>query len=339
MRKMAVPTQTSTKPLCNKLLTLVVAITVSVGAGQDCTKTQVFIDTDIGSDFDDSVAIAFALKSPTLEVRFILTATGDVTARTKVAAKYLQLAELDYVPLGVGLPDKPSAAVTLAAWAQDYDLKDYKGGVFLNGTDEMGKRILQSPCKDNVILEIAPAANMPYLLSKYPGIVKKARVKAMAGSIHRGYDNSSTPTTEYNVKMCPKCMRELFQSGMNVTITPLDTCGVFRLDVEYLRQLLIPPLPLPSAIVTSWTYWCTYEICTPQVHTDVFYDVVGTFLAHPDPQTLLNIQPLKIWVTDDGYTVVDDAKGTPMEVALTWKANGLHQLQALFTTAVTKPVV
>ena len=165
---MAVLAQTSTKPLCSKLLALVLAITVSVGAGQDCTKTQVFIDTDIGSDFDDSVAIAFALKSPTMEVRFILTATGDVTARTKVAAKYLELAELDYVPLGVGLPDKPSAAVTLATWAQDYDLKDYKGGVFLNGTDEMG-RGPGSPCKD-IVIPRSPAANMPYLLSKYPAL-------------------------------------------------------------------------------------------------------------------------------------------------------------------------
>ena len=322
------------------LLLLLVLAVVSVGAGPDCTKTQVFIDTDIGTDFDDSVAIAYALKSPTLEVCFILTATGDVLARTKVAAKYLQLAGLDYVPLGVGLPNQNSSGVNgLFTWAQDYDLSDYKGGVFLNGTEEMGRRIVESPCKDVVILEIAPASNMPYLLSKYPVIAKKARVKAMAGSIHRGYDNSSTPTNEYNVKTCPKCMRELFQSGMNVTITPLDTCGVFRLDVEYLRQLLIPPLPLPSAIVTSWTYWCTYQTCTPQVHTDVFFDVVGAFLTHPDPQMLLNFQLLKIWVTDDGYTVVDDAKGTPLDVALTWKDNGLQQLQALFTAAVTNPAL
>ena len=202
------------------VLLLVLAL-VSVGGGQDCTKTQVFIDTDIGSDFDDSVAIAYALKSPTLEVRFILTATGDVVARTKVAAKYLQVAGLDDVPLGVGLLNQNSTgAKGLFNWAKEYNLSDYKGGVFTEGSDEMGRRIMESPCKDIVILEIAPAVNMPYLLSKYPGIEKKASVKAMAGSIYRGYDNSSKPSDEYNVKTCPKCMRELFQSGMNVTITP-----------------------------------------------------------------------------------------------------------------------
>ena len=323
------------------LLTLSWLTATSV-RGQDCTKTQVFIDTDIGTHFDDSAAIAYTLKSPTLEVRFILTASGDVLTRTKVAARYLQLAGMDHVPLGVGLPNQNTSGVNgLFAWAQDYDLKDYKGGVFLNGTDEMGKRILESPCKDVVILEIAPAANMPYLLSKYPSIAKKARVKAMAGSIYRGYDNSSTPTNEYNVRMCPKCMRELFQSGMNVTITPLDTCGVFQLGNTSLRKVLAAPNPLSVAIAVTWAYWCTYYPCTPLVNSDylVNYDVVGTFLAHPDPQALLNIQPLKIWVTDDGYTVVDDVKGTPVDVALTWKDNGLHQLEALFTAAVTKPTL
>ena len=101
------------------VLLLVLAL-VSVGGGQDCTKTQVFIDTDIGSDFDDSVAIAYALKSPTLEVRFILTATGDVVARTKVAAKYLQVAGLDDVPLGVGLLNQNSSgAQGLFNWAKE----------------------------------------------------------------------------------------------------------------------------------------------------------------------------------------------------------------------------
>ena len=326
----------------SRLCFLLIVVTATAVGGQDCTKTQVFIDTDIGTHFDDSAAIAYALKSPTLEVRFILTATGDVVARTKVAARYLQVAGLDYVPLGVGLPNQNSSGVNgLLTWSQDYNLSDYKGGVFMNGSDEMGRRIMESPCKDIVILEIAPAVNMPYLLSKYPGIVKKAKVKAMAGSVYRGYNNSTKPSDEYNVKICPKCMRELFQSGMNVTITPLDTCGVFQLGNTSLRQVLAASNPLSVAIAVTWAYWCTYYPCTPLVKSDTLidYDVVGTFLALPDSQALLNFQLLKIWVTNEGYTVVDDAKGTPMDVALTWKDNGLHQLQVLFATAVTNPTV
>ena len=98
---------------------LLIVVTATAVGGQDCTKTQVFIDTDIGTHFDDSAAIAlYALKSPTLEVRFILTATGDVVTRTKVAARYLQVAGLDYVPLGVGLPNQNSSGVNgLFTWA------------------------------------------------------------------------------------------------------------------------------------------------------------------------------------------------------------------------------
>ena len=173
------------------------------------------------------------------------------------------------------------------------------------------------------------------------GAAKTVRIEVLLSSNHGGYNNSSTPTNEYNVKMCPKCMRELFQSGMNVTITPLDTCGVFELSNTSIRTVFAASNPLSVAMAVSWAFWCTYYPCTPLAVSDylVVYDVVGTFLAHPDPQTLLNIQPLKIWVTDEGYTVVDDAKGTPMDVAVTWKANGIQWLEALFTAAVTKPAV
>ena len=45
---------------------------------------SVIIDTDIGSNFDDTVAIGEALMNPNISVKLILTASGDTTARAKV---------------------------------------------------------------------------------------------------------------------------------------------------------------------------------------------------------------------------------------------------------------
>ncbi len=53
--------------------------------------TPVIFDTDIGSDFDDSAAIALALSDPSLDVKLIVTATGDTTARAQIVCKYLQM--------------------------------------------------------------------------------------------------------------------------------------------------------------------------------------------------------------------------------------------------------
>ena len=50
---------------------------------------KVIIDTDIGDDIDDAFAIAFALKSPELEILGISTTFGDTEARAKIVDRML----------------------------------------------------------------------------------------------------------------------------------------------------------------------------------------------------------------------------------------------------------
>ena len=300
----------------------------------NCSKTQVFIDTDVGSDYDDGTAIIFALKNSEFQVQFVLTATGDVVSRTRVLAKLLTLANLDYVPIGVGVKGTSSHPVYMSGWADDFNLTDYKGGVFEDGVGQFAKTLLSNPCKDIVMLELAPTSNIPLLFSKYPEVKKKiSKVKAMAGSIYRGYDNSSRPTDEYNVKICPKCMQELFQSGLNITITPLDTCGVFRFDTQHFQTFLGSSKAALLSLSSNWVYWCTnvsYYTCVPKDGSDVLFDSIATFLMMSESPNYLNFKLLSLRVTSDGYTVIDTKEGSPINVALTWKDGGLHAMQDIY---------
>ena len=54
--------------------------------------TRVWIDTDIGSDVDDALALAYALRHPDLEVVGVSTVFGDVALRTRIAEELLALA-------------------------------------------------------------------------------------------------------------------------------------------------------------------------------------------------------------------------------------------------------
>ena len=55
-------------------------------------KRKIIIDTDIGDDIDDALAIAFALNSPEVEVIGITTVFRNTDARAKIAANLLNLA-------------------------------------------------------------------------------------------------------------------------------------------------------------------------------------------------------------------------------------------------------
>ena len=48
--------------------------------------TKLIIDTDIGTDIDDALAIVFALASPELDLEGLTIVDGDVEARARMAA-------------------------------------------------------------------------------------------------------------------------------------------------------------------------------------------------------------------------------------------------------------
>lgn len=301
------------------------------------TLQPVIIDTDIGSDIDDSFAIALALQSSDfLDVRLIVTCTDDTTARAKIAAKLLTIAGRDTVPIGIGQANSNKTAHTLWGWAQDFNLSEYKGGIYEDGVDQMAKMILASDTVVDIIA-IGPMTNFPLLLQRYPDVVKKARIRAMAGSIYRGYDNSTTPAKEYNVMMCPYCMQQMLQAGWNVSMTPLDTCGTTTLPPQYSEPFIAASNSWSLALSSSLLYFCTVLPCQLNEATSPLYDTVATLLTLPNAGDFIDFKMLNLRVTSDGYTVIDDKEGTPTLVALYWRKDliGLDQYRMFLVSMLS----
>ena len=324
-------------------LTIVAVCTVFGEGGVNERKTTsaspqpVIIDTDIGSDIDDSFAIALALQSSEfLDVQLIVTCTDDTTARAKIAAKLLTIARRDSIPIGIGQANSNKTRHTLWDWAKDFNLSEYKGGVYEDGVDQMAKIILASDTTVDIIA-IGPMTNFPILLQKYPGVVKNARIRAMAGSIYRGYDNSTTPAKEYNVMMCPYCMQELLQAGWNVSITPLDTCGTTTLPPRYSDPFIAASNSWSLALSSSLLYFCTVLQCNLNVATSPLYDTVATLLTLPNAGDFIDFKMLNLRITGDGYTVIDDNEGTPTQVALYWNKDlvGLDHYRMFLVSALS----
>ncbi|HEY8218043.1 MAG TPA: nucleoside hydrolase [Acidimicrobiia bacterium] len=62
----------------------------------------VVIDTDIGSDVDDALAIALAVRHPELELRAVTTVSSQPDVRAGLAAALLDAACASHVPVAVG---------------------------------------------------------------------------------------------------------------------------------------------------------------------------------------------------------------------------------------------
>lgn len=64
---------------------------------------RIWIDTDIGTDVDDALAIGYALRHPEIELVGVSTVFGDVELRARMVEELLRRASADPCPVVVGL--------------------------------------------------------------------------------------------------------------------------------------------------------------------------------------------------------------------------------------------
>ncbi len=67
-------------------------------------KIPILFDTDIGSDIDDAVCLAYLLRQERCELLGVTTATGDTQQRAALAALICEAAEAPETPIHAGAP-------------------------------------------------------------------------------------------------------------------------------------------------------------------------------------------------------------------------------------------
>src|SRR5262249_56741338 len=67
------------------------------------TSLPILLDTDVGTDVDDAIAMALLLAAPELDLRAVTTVSGDVHLRARIAKKLLALGGRGDVPVAAGV--------------------------------------------------------------------------------------------------------------------------------------------------------------------------------------------------------------------------------------------
>jgi inosine-uridine nucleoside N-ribohydrolase len=280
----------------------------------------VILDADIGDDIDDTWALGLLLKSPELDLKLAVGDYGQPEYRTRLLAKFLQVAGRSDVPVGRGLEvGPPQPGGNQADWIKDYDLKAYPGKVHADGVQAMIDVIMQSK-QPVTLIGIGPAPNIAEALRREPRIARRARFVGMYGSVRAAYGRGSKPEAEYNVARDPQSCQQVFTAPWDMTITPLDTCARVTLTGTNYQRLYDSHDPVATAIIANYRVWATARgqglpAAVPQKSTTLF-DTVAVYLAFS--QDLCAMEKLGLRVTDDGFTV-EDATAKPVKVALTWK--------------------
>jgi len=256
--------------------------------------TSVLIDTDIGDDIDDALALAFALRSPELDVLGVSTVFGDMRQRSRLARTLLATFGRPEVPVAEGADaplagrNRPSGCIQGAAVAADDALPPlYPGGA----TRLICESALRQPGAVTLIC-LGPLTNVAAALTAEPRLANALAGVTMMGS-------GAFPWAEWNTRNDPEALRVVVRSGVPLTVVGLNVtllCTAPLADIRRVAALATPQAQLLTRLITLWRRGATNK--RPQLHDPLTVAAV----ARPDLLTYLparfgNVQegPLRGW--------------------------------------------
>jgi len=216
----------------------------------------VILDTDIGSDIDDAIALAYLLRQPDCELLGVTAATGDTIKRAALADCICQAAGRSEIPIvaglagpiltGPGQPDAPQFAA-LTNPRLDFD-KDAVS--FLH-------RTIRARPGEITLLTIGPLTNIAALFisdPEIPGLLK--RIVSMTGTFGATEHGKVRPN-EWNVACDPVAAAIVFRRAKPGTLVSvgLDVTLACRLPYEEFNKRLSTDEPLHQAALKMAEVW------------------------------------------------------------------------------------
>jgi len=205
---------------------------------------KIIIDTDPGKD--DAVAILLALASPLeLDLLALVAVAGNVPlARTEDNARcLLELGGRPDIPVYAGCA-RPMVRPPITAehvhgdtGLLGLDLPEPKAALRpQHGVDYLIDALRGAGPGEITLCLLGPATNVAMALVKAPDIAPRiSEVVWMAGARSEG--GNTTPAAEFNVHADPDAARVLLDSGVPLTLLPLDLTHQIRLAPERLVRL------------------------------------------------------------------------------------------------------
>lgn len=185
----------------------------------------VLLDTDIGTDVDDAIALALLLASPELELRALTTVSGDAALRGRIARKLLALTGRDDVQVAAGIRE-PLLRQRSFLWMGHEGSRIVENGEPLvlspmHGVDLLIETVLRERPH---VLAIGPLTNLAVAIIKEPAVIEAIpHLTVMGGS----FGQAPVPMVDYNLGSDPEASLVVLNSPIPTTLVPVDvTCQV-----------------------------------------------------------------------------------------------------------------
>lgn len=290
---------------------LLVALTLTPLTAAAKTPRPLLIDTDLG--IDDALALLYLLKNPAIQIKAI-TIEADGLSHCRPALSNLRAL------LKTSHQEEPPMACGQASPLQgkhqfpeaDRKEADHMLGLEpatdfpLENAQDLLSRSLREASQPIDLLALGPLTTIAAVLAKEPALQAKIhRLYIMGGAIRVP---GNIGRAEWNFYIDPLAAKKVLESGLPITLIPLDATSQVKLDQDFYQRL--------SAHQKSDGAKLAFKLL--QKHKPLldsgqwyFWDPLAAFIAADESIASFETLPLSL---QEGTTVLDPRTGHPVRV-------------------------
>jgi inosine-uridine nucleoside N-ribohydrolase len=258
------------------------------------------LDTDIGDDVDDALALAIALNSPEIELRGVTTVFRDAPRRAQLAREVLKLADRDIpvvagasAPLVQSFEEIPNGSQLGRQFETLGDLPVKESSI--HAVEFLRQQIFeaQQAGQKLTLAPIGPLTNIALLFAMHPEVVPLCRLAIMGGYWKEA-------SAEWNILCDPEAAHRVFRSGADITMVGLDVTRRCQLNDEQVAQIRSHPekrVRFLGELIDLWSHVVTLH--DPLTLLTLFDDCVQFELKRID---------VKLCGEERAHTVVIDGE-------------------------------
>ncbi len=211
---------------------------------------KVMIDCDVG--VDDALALILAFHSPELDVKAVTGVNGNVPLEQvfENIQKVLSLIQPKSKPLIAKGANRPLKGNTV--YAHSVHGKDGLGGakidcgggeeawqLFPGRAEELITKMARQYPDEMTLIATAPLTNLALALQRdREGTRKLKEITIMGGAVRTG--GNITPHAEFNIFSDPSAAKIVLESGLPITLVPLDVTHQVSLTPHWMEERVKP---------------------------------------------------------------------------------------------------
>ena len=226
--------------------------------------SRLILDTDIGTDVDDCLALALLLGSPEVRLEGITCVYGDVALRSRMCRKLLALrgGGSEAIPVSRGI-ERTILGVGPIHWVGHEgvglldDADDLPPEQDDHAVDVIVRTVMANPGQIH-LLAVGPLTNVAVAFLREPRLATAVGHLTIMGGFFRN-EGDPGPIVEHNYRCDPEAAHIVLSSGAPITLVPLNVTTRVNIDTAGAARIAAVGTPFHRAVADQVARYPTFR--------------------------------------------------------------------------------